>query len=269
MKKVGILCSLLCGFACAQNTKTATGKVPRLSDGKPDLTGVWQPGSTVPGTWEEVNTGDGLGGNGTNPNAPAATSSSNVRVAAPYNAEAAKKVRDSFNSRGIDDPSALCLPPGVPRIESVGLFPIQIVSRPEEVVMLYEYMDTFRVIPLNSKHPDDAEPTYLGDSTGRWEGDTLVVDVTHFNDKTWLVGTGTFHTDALRVTERYTRVSSERIDLEVTMDDPAVFTKPWVYQTSLMLRRGTRLREYVCSENNLEPERYDKLIKDNINFRRN
>ena len=257
-------------FAMASLLGVAQPAIPRLANGKPDLTGVWQPGSTIPGTWEEANTGTGLGGTGTNADAPAATSSSDRRggSGAPYKPEAAKKVLDSYNNRGIDDPAALCLFPGVPRIESVGLFPVQIISRPEEVVMLYEYMSTFRVIPLNAKHPDDLEPTYLGDSVAHWEGDTLVVDVTGFNDKTWLVGTGTFHTDALHVTERYTRVSSERIDVEVTMEDPNVLTKPWVYRTSFMLRRGTRLHEYVCSENNLEPERYEKLIKDNIDFRR-
>jgi hypothetical protein len=270
MKTLSLLCSLAALSLLVSAQTAAKAPVPRGPDGKPDFTGVWQPGSTIPGTWEEANTGNGLGGTGTNPTAPAATSSSDRRggTGAPYKPEAAKKVIESYNNRGIDDPSAVCLPPGVPRIESVGLFPIQIVQTPQQFVFMYEYMNMFRTVPLNAKHPEDLEPSYLGDSVGHWEGDTLVVDVTSFNDKTWLVGTGTFHTEALHITERYTRINSERIDLQVTMEDPNVFTKPWVYNTSFMLRRGTRVREYVCAENNLDPERYEKLIKDNTNFRR-
>ena len=95
-------------------------------------------------------------------------------------------------------------------------------------------------------------PTYMGDSVGRWEGDTLVVDVIGFNDKGWLTGTGTFHSDALHVTERYTRVDKDQIDYVITMEDPNVLTKPWTVNTTLMLREGTRLQEYVCAENNVE-----------------
>jgi hypothetical protein len=95
-----------------------------------------------------------------------------------------------------------------------------------------------------------------------------VVDIIGFNDKTWLAGTGTFHTDALHITERYTRVSKDRIDYQVTMVDPSVLTKPWVLNSSLMLRKGTRLEEYVCAENNLDPGYYEKLVKDGVGFKR-
>ncbi|HXP87881.1 MAG TPA: hypothetical protein VN841_24335 [Bryobacteraceae bacterium] len=275
MRMLTLLCSVLAASflgapVYAQNAKRVSSAIPRGVDGKPDFTGVWQPGSTTPGTWEEANSGAGLGGTGVNPTAPSAPSASARQGGgAPYKPEAAKKVLESFNNRGIDDPAALCLPPGVPRIVAVGLFPIQIVQTPQQLAFMYEWMNIFRAVPLNAKHPDDLEPSYMGDSVGHWEGDTLVVDVTGFNDKTWLIGTGTFHTEALHVTERYTHVNAERIDLEVTMEDPNVLTKPWIYRTSMMLRRGTRLREYACTENNLDPERYEKLIQDNINFRRN
>jgi hypothetical protein len=245
-------------------------KAPRASDGKPDFTGVWQPGSTTPGSWEEANSGNGLGGTGKNPNAPVALSSTDRHgnEGAPYQDWAAKKVLASFNSRDIDDPTARCLPAGIPRLYSFGLFPVQIVQTPRQITILYEYMNVFRVIPLNSKHAEDAEPTYLGDSVGRWEGNTLVVDVTNFNDKTWLVGGGTFHSDKLHITERYTRVSKDQINYEATMEDPAVLTKPWVYRTTMMLREGTRVHEYVCPENNLDLDRYEKLIKDGVKFGR-
>jgi hypothetical protein len=245
--------------------------VPRASNGKPDLTGVWQGGSTQRGSWEEANGGAGVGGSGRDAAAPV-TLSSNDRPAgregAPYQPWAAKKVIEAFNRRGIDDPTALCLPAGLPRTVMLGLFPQQIIQTPKQVVMLYEYMNVFRVIPLNAKHPDDIIPSYMGDSVAHWEGDTLVVDVTGFNDKTWLAGTGTFHSDALHITERYTRVDKDQINYDVIMEDPNVLTKPWTLHTTLMLREGTRLQEYTCAENNIDPERYEKLLKDGVNFNR-
>ena len=253
-------------------TKTpAKSTVPRAPDGKPDLTGVWQGGSTQRGTWEEANGGTGVGGSGRDPSAAVALSSNDRpagREGAPYQPWAAQKVLEAFNRRGIDDPTALCLPAGLPRTVMLGLFPQQIVQTPKQIVMLYEYMSVFRVIPLNAKHPDDLIPSYMGNSVGHWEGDTLVVDVTGFNDKTWLAGTGTFHSAALHITERYTRVGKDQINYEVTMEDPNVLTKPWTLRSTLMLREGTRLEEYVCVENNLDPERYEKLLKDGVKFTR-
>jgi hypothetical protein len=242
----------------------AGSAVPRGPDGKPDLTGVWQGGSTLRGSWDDANSGFGVGGSGKNQDAPPVVGSNERpagREGAPYQDWAAKKVLESFNKRAIDDPTALCLPPGVPRSVMLGLFPQKIVQTPKEIVVLYEYMHTFRTIPLNAKHPDDVLASYMGDSVGHWEGDTLVVDVIGFNDKTWLAGTGTFHSEALHVTERYTRVDRDRIDYEVTMVDPKVFTKPWTLTSSLMLREGTRVQEYVCVENNLDPANFEKLLK--------
>jgi hypothetical protein len=247
------------------------GSVPRASDGKPDLTGVWQGGSTQRGNWEEANAGVGVGGSGRDLSAPV-TLSSNDRPAgregAPYQPWAAQKVLEAFNRRGIDDPTALCLPAGLPRTVMLGLFPQQIIQTPKQIVILYEYMNVFRVIPLNAKHSEDLIPSYMGDSVGRWEGNTLVVDVTGFNDKTWLAGTGTFHSDALHITERYTRIDKDRINYDVIMEDPNVLTKPWTLHSTIMLREGTRLQEYVCAENNIDPERYEKLLKGGVGFTR-
>ena len=96
-------------------------------------------------------------------------------------------------------------------------------------------MNTFRNIPLNAKHPDDIVPTYMGDSVGHWERDTLVVDIIGFNDRTWLQGTGTFHTESLHVTERFTRIDKDQINYEATMEDPNVFTKPWTIRSTIMV----------------------------------
>jgi hypothetical protein len=271
---ISILAVSLCPASMsAQTTPTAAAKsaIPRAPDGKPNLTGVWQGGSTQRGSWEQANGGVGVGGSGRDPSAPVALSSNDRpagREGAPYQPWAAQKVLEAFNRRGIDDPTSQCLPAGLPRTVMLGLFPQQIVQTPTQIVMLYEYMNVFRVIPLNAKHPDDIIPSYMGDSVGRWESDTLVVDVTGFNDKTWLAGTGTFHTDALHITERFTRIDKDQINYEVTMDDPNVLTKPWTLRSTLMLREGTRLEEYVCAENNIDPDRYEKLLKEGVKFTR-
>ena len=235
--------------------------VPRASDGKPDLTGVWQAGSDRIGTWEEVN-GHSAGGERTqNPVEP-------TRGPAPYQDWAAAKVLESFNRRGIDDPDARCLPPGTPRTTTMGLFPMQIVQTPKQIVLLFEVYHVFRVIPIDQPHPDDAEPTYMGDSVGHWDGDTLVVDVTSFNDETWLAGTGTFHSDQLHVVEKFKRVDYNTIQYEATLTDPKVLTGPWVIRTNIMLRPGTRLHEYECEQNNTDLKRYEKLLEDESVFRR-
>src|ERR1051325_9563868 len=132
----------------------------------PDLTGVWQGGSTTPGTWEDANGGTGVGGTGRNPNAPTVLSSNDRpagREGAPYQDWAAKKVLDSYNKRGIDDPTAQWLPGGLSRSVTLGLFTQQLFQTPTQTVMLHEYMNVFRVIPFTSKHRDDAIPSYMGD----------------------------------------------------------------------------------------------------------
>src|SRR4051812_11554060 len=152
------------GSAPAQTRTRATPKapdvekVPRAPDGKPDLNGVWQGGTSRPGSWEDANSGVGVGGSGRDRTAPAELPSSSTppgRDPAPYQPWAATKVLESFNKRGVDDPTAFCLPPGLPRANIVSLFPIQIVQTPKTIVFLYEYMNTFRTIALDAKHPDD------------------------------------------------------------------------------------------------------------------
>jgi len=262
---VGLLPLLLA--AQSKQVTPKTYPVPRATDGKPDMTGIYQPASNRRGTWEEANA-DGLAGNPFAATPPGGPVRRAAREPAPYQDWAAKKVLESFNRRAIDDPTAFCLKPGVPRVTSVGLFPMEIVQTPKTIVMLYEYMNSQRTIPMNVKHPDDLEPSFMGDSVGHWEGDTLVVDVTGFNDKTWLIGAGTFHTEALHVTERYSMADRDMINYEAIMEDSKVLTKPWVYRTTIMRREGARLREYECEENNQDPARYEKLLKDESVFRR-
>jgi hypothetical protein len=244
----------------AQETH-ATANIPRAADGHPDLTGVWQGGSNRIGTWEDTNSGDGpLGESG--PITPYAVKGPQPKP--PYQAWAAAKVVEEYNKRGIDEPMVKCLPPGVPRMTLMGLFPMQIVQTPKTIVMLFEAFHVFRIIPIGPdvKHPDDLDPSYMGDSIGHWEGDTLVVDVTGFNDKTWLSGVGTIHSEKLHVVEKFTRVDENTIVYEDTVEDPEVLTGPWTRHGTIMLRPGTRIREYECAENNVDEQRYQDLKKD-------
>jgi hypothetical protein len=247
------LAAVLASLSCQkQSTQAkATSSVPRTADGKPDLSGVWQPGSDRVGTWEEANQGVGVPDPGRPP----------VRRGGPppYQPWAAQKVRDSWNVRGIDNAVARC----IPQLDLGGgpLYPMQFVQTPQLIVILVESRHVFRLIPLNAKHPDDLDPSYLGDSVGHWEGDTLVVDVTGFKEQ--LAGAD-IHTDAWHVVERYTRVDYNTIDYEATLEDPKALTKPWTIQSKIMLRPGTRLQEYVCEENNQDPAHFEQLMKKDL-----
>ena len=179
----------------------------------------------------------------------------------PYKPEAEAKRQAYLARRGVDDPMARCLLSGVPRI-TVRPLPFEIIQLRDRVVILYEVHHGFRIIPTDGRgHPDDHEPSYLGDSVGRWEGDTLVVDVIGFNTDTWLAGVGTIHSEKLRVTERYTRDTYDTVVYDVTMEDPEVFTKPWKQQAIFHLRPGERIREYECIENNEDIVRWEKLLQ--------
>src|SRR5262249_52958966 len=179
----------------------------------------------------------------------------------PYTPAAEAKRQEYVARRGIDDPMARCLISGVPRITTRPL-PFEIVQQPGRVIILYEAHHAFRIIPTDGRpHPADIEPSYLGDSVGHWESDTLVVDVIGFNTNTWLAGVGTIHSEKLHVTERYTRDTPGTIIYDVKIEDPEVFTKPWLQQEIFRLRPNERLREYECIENNEDLVRFEQLLQ--------
>jgi hypothetical protein len=254
------LCSS--GPTRAQTSPTKAKPAPRTADGKPDLSGIWiatgalrlMAGEAEATAARQADVAEGRPAPRTEP--------------PPYKPEAEKQRQYFLDRRGIDDPMARCLISGVPRI-SFRPLPFQIIQMRDQMVFLYETHHAFRVIPTDGRpHPDDIEPSYLGDSVARWEGDTLVVDVTGFNTKTWLIGVGTVHSEKLRVTERYTRDSYNTIRYQVTMDDPEVFTKPWNTEETFRLRPGERIREYECIENNEDLLRIEKLLQNESVFRR-
>jgi hypothetical protein len=186
----------------------------------------------------------------------------------PYNEAAAKQLQYYRDRRGIDDPMARCLMVGIPRITTMPM-PFQIAQAKDQVIFLYEAFHAFRIVPTDGRaHPDDHEPSFMGDSVAHWEDDTLVVDVTGFNTKTWISGVGTVHSEKMHVVERYRRVDYDTLVNDITIDDPEVFTKPWHTRQIIRLRPAERLREYECGENNEDIVRFESLLQKEELFKR-
>jgi hypothetical protein len=200
--------------------------VPRTVDGNPDLSGIYQ------------------ANNGTQFQNVAANLRPEDFPIQPWAAALAKK-REEENRK--DDPYSHCMPPAVPRI-NVANHPFKILQLPGLLAILYETSYVFRQIFTDGRPlPKDPQPTWLGYSVGRWENDTLVVDSNGFNDRNWLDGDkGHPLSDALRVTERFRRIDFGHLEIQVTIDDPKVYTKPWTIKESLNLLPDTELLENIC-----------------------
>jgi hypothetical protein len=147
-----------------------------------------------------------------------------------------------------------CLPSGTPRVTTPCAYcGYQILQGPGWVAFLYEWNHLFQYVPLDGRqHLDSNVKLWMGDAVGRWEGNTLVIDVTNMNDKTWVARGAAIHTSAMHVVERYTPVDKDTINYEVTIDDPNVFTQPWKMRFPAFSRypAGTELYEYACAEGN-------------------
>jgi len=192
-----------------------------MADGKPDFSGIWDSQRALPGQEE-----------------PAML---------PWAAALTKQRTENYSA---DDPEARCIPAGIPRAVP---YHHQIVQTPNLVVFLYEgNIHTFRQVFLDRKeHPKILEPMYYGDSIGHWEGDTLVSDAVGFvDDKFWFDMAGHPHTSKLHVVERYHRADYGNMEIQVTIDDPGAYTKPWVSNRVAALETGIEMSEYVCNENN-------------------
>ena len=190
--------------------------VPRLPDGTPDLSGVYLGGRDV-----------ALAGE--------------IRLA-PGGEDFRVPPNDEDLGQG-----AQCLPPGVPAATMVP-YPLQIVHKPDVLVILYEAYNLFRIIPIGVDHPEYVDPTWMGNSVARWDGDTLVVDVIGFNDRTRVAGYR--HTEDMRVVERYRRRELGVIEYEASVEDPNVFAGTLRYEGDRVLHPEWQIGEYVCAENN-------------------
>jgi hypothetical protein len=204
---------------------------PKTAEGKPDFSGVWIPEDQKYFT-----------------NLAAGLKPEDV----PLQPWAKALQQERVQRQHVDDPLARCLPHGVPRINTNGLFPFKIVQTPGLVVIMYEQLYLFRQIFMDGRRmAQDVNPAWLGYSTGKWDGDTLVIDTAGFNDRTWLDTTqGHPATEALHVTERFRRPDFGHLELQATIDDPKAYTKPWTTTTQKMhLLLNTDILEFICNEN--------------------
>jgi hypothetical protein len=166
----------------------------------------------------------------------------------PYQPWAAQKQRENFQNALALDPEVKCYLPGVPRATYMP-YPFQIVQTDSNILMAYEFASAARTIYMQN-HQDPQLDSWMGWSNGRWDGDTLVIEVRGFNGQTWLDRAGNFHSDGLKVTERYTRTGPDHIQYEATMEDPKVFTRPWTIRMPLYRRvePDAQLLDYKCVE---------------------
>ncbi len=200
-------------------------QLPRTADGKPNLQGIWQVRGKAAADLKGIVEGGEI----------------------PYQPWAAAKKLENFTNRLTADPVGKCYFPGVPRIMYME-YPFQIFQTPEHVAIAFEWSQVYRLIYTNGKAaPHEGIDSWMGDSRGRWEGNTLVVEVKGQNDKTWFDMAGDFHSDAMNVTERYTMLDADTIQYEATIQDPKVFTKSWKISMPLARQKNMgRLLEYQC-----------------------
>jgi hypothetical protein len=219
--------------------RTSDGKIDltappqRTADGKIDLSGFWAPTERVKHL----------------ANLAADLKPEDV----PLRPWAQAVYQERIDTNGKDHPGAYCLPSGIPEKNNIpdGL---KIVQTPDLMIFLHESRTIYRQIFTDGRPlPRDAQPTWMGYSVGRWEGDTFVVETIGQNGKTWLDMRGLVATEALRVTERFTRPNIGRIYIDVTIDDPEAYTKPWSVRLSWDLQPDAELIEYICEENNKDP----------------
>jgi hypothetical protein len=233
-----------------------SAQVPRSADRRPDLSGIWAAPCTIYGRDDcfvrslffdlakDLNAAD---------------------VPMTPWASAIQKQREARNH--VDDPYGYCMPPGTPRIDFAGA-PFRIVQTPQVTAFLYETVAsmTFRQIYTDGRTlPAAAEPTWLGYSIGRWDGDAFVVETAGFRDGGWLdTRVGRPHSDALRVTERFQRVDYGHMDLAITIDDPKAYLKAWTMKTSLALLPDTSLIESFCDSHDrtMEHRRIGEVPKE-------
>jgi hypothetical protein len=207
-----------------------TAPPPRAADGHPDLSGLWEPNANHFLRDIAVDLKPG-----SVPFQPWAEALYKERLAGLHSKE---------------ESDANCLPQGVPKIDAAPA-PFKIFQTPDEVAVLHEAFNLWRQIFLDGrKLAKDANPNWLGYSLGHWDGDTLVVETTGFNGKTWLDQVGHPATESLHVTERFRRKDFGHIALQITIDDPKAYTKPWTVDEELKLMVDSELIEFICNENN-------------------
>lgn len=237
-------------------------RAPRAPGGHPDLNGIWQalneanydleahvarPAlATRPGPYGPVPAAPvlALGAVGSVPPGLGVVEGDAI----PYKPEALAKKKENQQNWLTADPEIKCYLPGVPRATYMP-YPFQILETATGIVFVYEYAGAVRNVYMKDPGPAPVD-SWMGQSTGHWDGETLVVDVTGMNDQTWFDRSGNYHSDALHVTERYTRTSPDVIAYEATIEDPKVFTRPWKIAMPLYRRqeKNAQLLDFKCVE---------------------
>jgi hypothetical protein len=243
-------------FPLAGEPKTADGKVkmdvptPKTADGKPDLSGIWafaRPPGSPPPPPPDASIGLGQPPPGVN---QFFNIGSTLKDGLPFQPWALELRKQRMAANNKDNPDAHCLPIGLMQLHTHPQ-PRKIIQTPGVIVILYEAQAGIRQIftdgrPLPGK---DAEPWWYGYSIGHWDGDTLVVETNGFRDDVWLDVEGSALTNAGKMTERFRRVNYGSLEIEITVDDPKVYTKPWTVMVRQRLMPDTDLIEFICGEN--------------------
>jgi len=236
--------------------RTADGKpnlsapAPRTANRRPDLSGLWVTANAPPEVLARLIPGATNGAG----EEPLSQYFINILAdfkfeEAPLRPSAAAAFEERARSFSKESPISHCLPEGMPLVEMAPA-PYKIVQTPGLMVMLYERDTTYRQVHMDGrKLPDDPQPTWLGYSVGKWEGDSLVVDTTGFNNRGWLDARGHTHSEALHLTERFHRLNFGEMEVQLTIDDPLTFTKPFTIRLKQHLVPDSDLLESFCAEN--------------------
>jgi len=234
----------------ADGKPNLSAKAPRGADGRPDLSGLWQTESAPPEILERYIPG---ATNGAGEEAPSQYFLNIFSDFKPEDAPLRPAEAALFEQRAQafskESPIQHCLPEGLPLVETAPA-PYKIVQTRGLTMLLYERDTTFRqVFTDGRKLPDDPQPSWLGYSIGKWEGDSLVVETVGFNDRGWLDARGHTHSDALHLTERFHRLNIGDMQVQLTIDDPKTYTRPFTVQLKQHLLPDSDLLEYSCAEN--------------------
>src|SRR6267143_1231873 len=228
--------------------QTRAYRAPRTADGKPNLNGIWQAINEANWDIEGHSAAPGpvlaLGAAAAVPPGPGIVEGGPI----PYQPAAAAKKKENFEKRLTLDPEIKCYLPGVPRAMYQGM-PFQIIQGPNVIMIVFEFAGAVRIVNVGKPTEAPAD-SWMGWSNGHWEGETLVIDTTGFNEQTWFDRAGNFHSDALHVVERYTAASPDHLLYEATIEDPNVFTRPWKISMLLYrrLEKSAQIMEFRCVE---------------------
>jgi hypothetical protein len=227
--------------------KTAS-QIPRLPDGKPNFTGLWQALGTADWDIRDHSAHAGpffqLGATGAEPAGEGIVEGGEI----PYTPAAAAQQKQNFQNRMKSDPEVKCYMPGIPRANYMP-FPFQIIQSQHDIAFAYEYATANRVVNMG-KFKEGAVDTWMGTSNGHWEGDTLVVDVGGLNGNSWFDRSGNFQTENTHVIERFTLGDADHINYEATIEDQTIYTRPWKISTVFYRRKekNAQLNEFKCVE---------------------